>query len=73
MYTIEDVMIRYHRMLGDDTLWLPGTDHAGIETQFVYEKKIKKQGQSRFDFDRDTLYNKIKTYVEKTRTLPDHS
>ncbi len=63
MYVVEDVLIRQHRMLGDDTLWLPGTDHAGIETQFVYEKKLKKQGKSRFDFDRDTLYKQIAEYV----------
>lgn len=62
---LEDVMIRYHRMLGDDTLWLPGTDHAGIETQFVFEKKLKKKGQSRFDFDRETLYQMIWDYVQK--------
>ncbi len=62
---VEDALIRYHRMLGDDTLWLPGTDHAGIETQFVFEKKLKKQGKSRFDFDRETLYQKIWDYVQK--------
>lgn len=61
---IEDILIRYHRMLGDDTMWLPGTDHAGIETQFVFEKKLQKEGQSRFDFDRDTLYQKIWEYVQ---------
>ena len=55
LYVVEDIMVRYHRMLGDPTLWLPGTDHAGIETQFVYEKKLKKEGKSRFDFDRQTL------------------
>ena len=63
--TLEDIMIRYHRMLGDDTLWLPGTDHAGIETQFVFEKKLKKKGQSRFDFDRKTLYQMIWDYVQE--------
>lgn len=61
--TIEDVLIRYHRMLGDATLWLPGTDHAGIETQFVFEKKLSKQGKSRYDFDRKTLYQMISDYV----------
>lgn len=60
---IEDVLIRYHRMLGQPTLWLPGSDHAGIETQFVFEKKLKAQGKSRFDFDRDTLYKMIWDYV----------
>src|SRR5687768_7919630 len=56
---IEDILTRYHRMLGDSTLWLPGTDHAGIETQFVFEKKLAKEDLSRFDFDRETLFKKI--------------
>lgn len=63
--TIEDIMIRYHRMIGDETLWLPGTDHAGIETQFVFEKKLKKQKKSRFDYDRQTLYQMIWEYVQE--------
>lgn len=62
--TIEDIFTRYHRMKGEATLWLPGTDHAGIETQFVFEKKLAKQGKSRFDFDRDTLYKMIWDYVQ---------
>ena len=61
--TVEDILIRYHRMKGEATLWLPGTDHAGIETQFVFEKKLAKQGKSRFDFDRETLYRMIRDYV----------
>lgn len=63
--SIEDLLIRYHRMLGDDTLWLPGTDHAGIETQYVFEKKLRKKGKSRFDFNRESLYDKIFSYVEE--------
>ncbi len=63
--TVEDILIRFHRMLGDDTLWLPGTDHAGIETQFVYEKKLQKEDKSRFDFDRETLYKNIWDYVQE--------
>ncbi|MCX6817022.1 MAG: valine--tRNA ligase [Candidatus Beckwithbacteria bacterium] len=66
--TIEDIFIRYHRMLGEATLWLPGTDHAGIETQYVFEKKLKKEGKSRFDFDRETLYQMIWDYVQKNKT-----
>ena len=61
---IEDILTRYHRMKGDAALWLPGTDHAGIETQFVFEKKLKKEGKSRFDFDRETLYNNISQFVK---------
>ncbi len=61
---IEDTLTRYHRMKGEPTLWLPGSDHAGIETQFVFEKKLSKDGKSRFDYDRDTLYKMIWDYVE---------
>lgn len=63
--SLEDTMIRFHRMRGDATVWIPGTDHAGIETQFVYEKKLKKQKKSRFDFDRETLYKNIWEYVQE--------
>ncbi len=61
---LEDTMIRYNRMLGKPTVWIPGTDHAGIETQFVFEKKLQKKGKSRFNFDRQTLYNMIWEYVQ---------
>jgi len=61
--TLEDILIRHARMTGHDTLWLPGADHAGIETQFVFEKKLKKEGTSRFHFDRATLYQMIWDYV----------
>lgn len=61
---VEDVLIRYHRMRGEPTLWLPGSDHAGIETQYVFEKKLAREGKSRFDFDRDTLYKMIWDYVQ---------
>ena len=45
--TLQDVVVRYHRMRGDDTLWIPGTDHAGIATQNVVERQLKKEGLSR--------------------------
>ncbi len=61
---VEDILIRYHRMKGEAALWLPGTDHAGIETQYVYEKKLSKEGKSRFDFDRETLFKMIWEYVQ---------
>lgn len=63
--TIEDILVRFHRMKGEPTLWLPGADHAGIETQFVFEKKLSTEGKSRFDFDRDTLYKMIWDYVQQ--------
>ena len=67
MYTVEDILIRYHRMLGESVLWLPGADHAGFETQVVYEKHLDKEGKSRFDFDRDTLYKNIWDFVQGNR------
>lgn len=67
MYTVEDILIRYHRMLGESVLWLPGADHAGFETQVVYEKHLEKIGKSRFDFDRETLYKNIWDFVASNR------
>lgn len=69
MYTIEDILVRYHRMKGDKTLWLPGADHAGFETQFVYEKKLEKEGKSRFDYDREALYKMIWDFVQENRPV----
>ncbi len=57
--TLEDVMTRYKRLQGYKTLWLPGTDHAGFETQVVYEKKLEKEGRSRFNLTREELYAEI--------------
>ena len=51
--TLQDILTRYHRMSGFETLWLPGTDHAGIATQNVVEKKLREQGLSRFDLGRE--------------------
>jgi len=57
--TIEDIMVRYKRMQGYKTLWLPGLDHAGFETQVVYEKKLEKEGRTRFGMDPKELYKEI--------------
>jgi len=57
--TIEDIMVRYKRMRGFKTLWLPGLDHAGFETQVVYEKKLEKEGRSRFEIEPKQLYKEI--------------
>ncbi|OGE64378.1 valine--tRNA ligase, partial [Candidatus Daviesbacteria bacterium RIFCSPLOWO2_02_FULL_36_7] len=67
MFVIEDILIRYHRMLGDAALWLPGSDHAGFETQVVFEKHLEKEGKSRFDFDRPTLYQMIWDFVQNNK------
>ncbi|HBV01301.1 MAG TPA: valine--tRNA ligase [Candidatus Taylorbacteria bacterium] len=56
---VEDIMIRYKRMRGYKTLWLPGLDHAGFETQVVYEKQLEKEGRSRFAIEPKKLYEEI--------------
>lgn len=68
MFALQDAVIRYHRMKGDTTLWLPGADHAGFETQVVYEKKLAKEGKSRFDFKREELYRQIWEFVASNRS-----
>ncbi len=57
--TLEDIMTRYKRMSGFKALWIPGADHAGFETQVVYEKKLEKEGRSRFGMDPKDLYKEI--------------
>lgn len=64
MIAIEDILIRWHRMKGDPTLWIPGTDHAGTETQITFERELKNQGKSRFDYDRNSLYEEIWKFVQ---------
>lgn len=56
---LEDLMTRYKRMSGYKTLWIPGADHAGFETQVVYEKKLEKEGRSRFGMEQNDLYKEI--------------
>ncbi|HEX4514240.1 MAG TPA: class I tRNA ligase family protein, partial [Polyangiaceae bacterium] len=51
--TLEDALIRYHRMLGHCTLWQPGIDHAGIATQTVVERQLQKEGKTRHDLGRE--------------------
>ncbi|MFA6364984.1 MAG: valine--tRNA ligase [Candidatus Paceibacterota bacterium] len=57
--TFQDITVRYHRMQGRRALWLPGTDHAGIATQYVVEKDLRKQGISRFELGREKFVEKI--------------
>ena len=64
---LEDIPVRYHRMKGEASLLLPGADHAGFETQSVYEKHLAKEGKSRFDFGREELYKQIWDFVALNR------
>lgn len=61
--TLEDILIRFKRMQGYKALWLPGADHAGFETQVVYEKKLEKEGRSRFQMDPKDLYDEIYAFT----------
>ena len=65
--TIEDIMTRYKRMRGFKTLWLPGLDHAGFETQVVYEKKLEKDGRSRFQMKPEELYKEIWDFTQSNK------
>ncbi len=64
--TVQDVLVRWRRMAGDETLWMPGTDHAGIATQNVVEKQLAKDGQTRFDLGRDAFVARTAEFVAET-------
>ena len=64
---LKDILARFHRMKGRDTIFIPGADHAGFETWVVYEKELAKKGQSRFDFSREQLYSQVWNFVEEKR------
>ncbi len=63
--TLEDIMIRYHRLLGEPTLWIPGVDHAGIATQAVVEKDLKKKGIRKHDLGREKFVEKVWEWKEE--------
>jgi len=58
-YTLQDILVRYKRMQGFDVLWQPGTDHAGIATQFVVERQLAEEGVKRQDIGRDAFVEKV--------------
>ncbi len=66
--TIQDILTRYHRMIGDETIWIPGTDHAGIATQVVVEKNLKKEKNlSRYDIGREKFLQETRDRAKKSR------
>lgn len=67
VFTIEDTMMRFERMRGKKALWIPGADHAGFETQVVYEKKLQKEGRSRFDLEPQELYDEIMAFTMQNK------
>lgn len=67
--TLEDLMIRFERMRGRKVLWLPGADHAGFETQVVFDKKLEKEGRSRFAIPRDKLWQEMWEFVQQNMKI----
>jgi len=65
-HTLMDALTRYHRMAGDNTLWQPGTDHAGIATQIVVERQLDAQGISRHDLGREKFLEKVWAWKEQS-------
>ena len=64
--TIMDGLTRYHRMLGENTMWLPGTDHAGIATQIVVERQLDQEGVSRHDLGREKFVERVWAWKERS-------
>ncbi len=67
MADLEDILIRFYRMKGRDTIYIPGADHAGFETWVVYERELAANNKSRFDFSREQLYSQVWDFVDKKR------
>ena len=64
---VEDILVRYHRMRGDDTLWLPGVDHASIAAQFVLDRILAEEGESRQSLGRDRYLERMWKFMDETR------
>lgn len=69
--TIQDILIRWQRMQGRRALYLPGTDHAGFETQVVFEKKLEKEKRSRFGMEREEFYQEIWDFVQDNKHISE--
>ena len=63
--TLQDILIRYHRMKGDNTLWMPGTDHAGIATQAKVEESLRAEGTTRYELGREKFLERVWQWKEK--------
>jgi valyl-tRNA synthetase len=63
--TLQDILIRYHRMKGDNTLWVPGTDHAGIATQNVVERQLATEKLTRHDLGREKFIERVWAWRRK--------
>lgn len=72
VFAIQDTMVRFERMRGKKALWIPGADHAGFETQTVYEKKLQKEGRSRFGMDPKELYAEIMDFTMTNKAFMEN-
>lgn len=66
-FGLEDILVRFHRMKGFDSILIPGADHAGFETWVVYERELEKMGKTRFDYSREQLYGQVWDFVDQKR------
>ena len=62
--TLQDILIRWHRMKGDNTLWMPGTDHAGIATQAKVEEQLRGEGTNRYELGREKFLERVWQWKE---------
>src|SRR3989338_6572517 len=68
MLAVEDLMIRYHRLKGEESLWVPGTDHAAIATNYVVETKIfQDEGKTRHDLGREKFLNRVNEFIKNSQ------
>jgi len=70
--TLQDIVIRFHRMNGRRALWLPGADHAGFETQVVFDKKLEKEGRSRFQMKREDVWKEIWDFTMANKKIMEN-
>jgi valyl-tRNA synthetase len=70
--TLQDVLIRFWRMRGRKTLWLPGADHAGFETQVVFDKKLDKEGRNRFAMSREEVWKEMWGFTQKNKVVMEN-
>jgi valyl-tRNA synthetase len=71
-FAVEDAMVRYHRMRGDDTLWVPGVDHASIGAQFVLDKLLAQEGEDRLSLGRERYLERMWQFMDETRDVIGH-
>ena len=71
-FTLQDILIRYNRMIGKDALWQPGTDHAGIATQMVVERQLAESGANRRDMGREAFLNRVWSWKEQSGGVITH-